>query len=459
MKFYQNNSDQNEIVLHVTENGHVGKKNIYPNATVVEIGKDIIVDLSILDTFNYDGWKPVHYDLMILCAVVELADRSYTRRATRWSRCFRICLPVSELAAWQEPQVQELLQKTLCYLTGDKWQFYFEQSKESFLLGHQISIDLLRDKKFTIAFSDGLDSFCVSSLHDQNDSAIRVRIAQNNCNNKNQPFNRIPFKVKPQINSREYSVRSRSFKFAAVTAIVGHICNIPRVIVPESGQGVLSPVFLPLYNCYPDYRNYPTFYRMMEQLFEKLLDFLVVYEQPQIWLTKGQTIQAYLVNSGNDINSLLNTRSCWQTRHNTRGGGINRQCGLCVACLLRRMSLHSQNIDERENTYTVSDLTAKRFNKDDIQKTTGVRITKSLIEYGITGVQHLQHFANLSYDSSSKLQRFIYEIAQTTRMPEIDVKESLRQLLSKHACEWHGFISSQGKKSFVAHWTEGESYD
>src|SRR3546814_4414490 len=57
--------------------------------------------------------------------------------------------------------------------------------------------------------------------------------------------------------SNESSFRSRGFQFGVVAAIAAHLFGISRIVVPESGQGALGPVLLPLYNIYRDYRNHP----------------------------------------------------------------------------------------------------------------------------------------------------------------------------------------------------------
>src|SRR5690606_20328081 len=119
----------------------------------------------------------------------------------------------------------------------------------------------------------------------------------------------------------EDSARSRGFKFAAITAIAAHLSKISRIIVPESGQGALGPVLLPLRNIYPDYRNHPTFFRRMERFIQALLGISVTYEQPRLWYTKGQTIAAFLAKPDVTTGQILDTRSCWQQRSNVRVGG------------------------------------------------------------------------------------------------------------------------------------------
>src|SRR3546814_16343603 len=86
--------------------------------------------------------------------------------------------------------------------------------------------------------------------------------------------------------SNESSFRSRGFQFGVVAAIAAHLFGISRIVVPESGQGALGPVLLPLYNIYRAYRNHPSFFRKMERLLYAALDHIVELHQPRKWSPK-----------------------------------------------------------------------------------------------------------------------------------------------------------------------------
>ena len=192
----------------------------------------------------------------------------------------------------------------------------------------------------------------------------------------------------------ESSFRSRGFQFAAVTAIAAQLSSVTRVIVPESGQGALGPVLLPLHNIYADYRNHPTFFRNMERFIKAVLGYRVRFEQPRLWSTKGQTLRAFLGMVGKSEQHLTSTHSCWQTRR-VVNVGVRKQCGLCAACLLRRLSLHAAGVNEAPDTYIVSDLAAS-----DAADALSVIPQKAdrdiMVEYGSVGARHLQHLADMS---------------------------------------------------------------
>lgn len=456
MKPDRRSQSQYGLNLRIVENGADSKKGPYDDEIVARIGTEIALDPTVLDTYHYEGWKPVHHDLLVVCAAVEFADRRRARRATQWSRRIKITVPVFELAAWEQSDVRVHLHDTLRHLTGDDWQFSFFQAVDLDQSGErQHTLPFCNNKKFAIAYSNGLDSRCVSGLFDSGDSLVRVRVAKikDSIKDGERPFDQIPFavKVKP---SRESGVRSRGFKFAAITAIAGHLSGVGQIIVPESGQGALGPVLLPLHNTYADYRNHPTFFRKMEHFVTALLGYSVRYEQPRLWCTKGETIRDFLAKDGVRRKSVLSTRSCWQQRWNARFDGQYKQCGLCVVCLLRRMSMYAAKVDEPSDTYTIRDLTLTRY-EDAIPRHGCGRLSGTMVEYGIVGARHLQQLADMGELPDTELRPYVFEIARATGLLERDAIEVLKRLLLQHAAEWRDFVGAQGQSSFIESWTRG----
>ena len=443
------------LSLHVVERGADRVKASKGYDSIAEIGAELVFDPSILDTYQYEGWRAVHYDLLVVCAAVEFVDRQCARHRTRWSRQFQITLPALDLATWKREGVQLLLQDTLRQLTGDNWHLSFVQSESSTSSAMRQRVLPFPNKKYyAIAYSDGLDSRCVSGLFDTDDSVVRVRVTKNRdrVRDGERPFDRIPFSVR-LASSRESNVRSRGFKFAAITAIAAHLSGVHRIIVPESGQGALGPVLLPLHNVYADYRNHPTFFRKIECFIGVLLGHSVEYQQPRLWYTKGETIAAFLARSEIGQQSVLNTHSCWQQRWNARSNGVRRHCGLCVACLLRRMSMHTARVIEPASTYLISDLSAARY-KDATLQNGRVRLSSTMVEYGIVGVRHLQQLADMSTLSATALRPHVCDISRAIYASEEYTRTALRRLLQQHGEEWIDFVSAQGRRSFITKWAK-----
>lgn len=444
------------LTLRVVETGGKYNRRDPESATIAEIGQEIAFIPDALDTYDYEGWKPIHHDLLVVSAAVEYVDRRVARRISRWARDFDITVPVVEVATWQRPDVQASLRAALRQLTGDEWQFTFVPWQGQSVLGaRQRSLPFGTKRSFVIAYSDGLDSRCVSKISGNGSDAVCVRVTKHRHALKagDEPFDQIPFRVDVP-SSRESSVRSRGFKFAAVTAIAAHLTGLTRIVVPESGQGALGPVLLPLHNVYADYRNHPTYFRKMEQFIRTLLGHEVRYEQPRLWNTKGETIAAFRLATNKAVDELFETRSCWQQRWNAKMDGKLRQCGLCAACLLRRMSMHAAGIDEPKHTYVIADLTVSSF-QDALPGRKKVRLSRSMAEYGSVGARHLQQLADMADLPDADLKGHAFEIARATGEPQDEVLKKLRNILLTHAKEWRAFMADQGEQSFLRSWTKG----
>ncbi|MCJ8157083.1 7-cyano-7-deazaguanine synthase [Sphingomonas sp. LaA6.9] len=442
--------------LIILEAGQAAPRRGPKGRVYATIGSEIKCDKDVFDSYCHEGWSNIHNDLLIVCAAVELADRRWARGSVHWARHFHVTIPVIELTTWQDAAVQQGLCDTLRHLTGDRWRFSFVRHEGAATSKpRQGPLFPNQKKAFAIAYSEGLDSLSVSGLYNENDTAVSVRVSKfkQRLRKNERPFDRLPFDVKVQPNAED-SARSRGFKFAAVTAIASQLSNVSRIIVPESSQGALGPVLLPLLNIYPDYRNHPTFFRKMERFIKALLGVDLTYEQPRLWHTKGQTIAAFLAMPGIVAQQVIDTRSCWQQRFNVRVAGEVRHCGVCAACLLRRMSLHAAGVEEPSDKYAIADLHAARFS-DALPRQGGFRATSTLYDYGYMGARHLQQLADLASLPDAALKAHAFQIAEAIEASVDDVTSKLREVLLQHSREWIAFEQHQGKSSFLKLWTKG----
>lgn len=419
------------------------------------IGQEIRLAPQVLNALAEGKYHPIHYDLLVFCAAIEYADRRWRRRDT-WSRVLRITIPVTELAIWQRPEVSESLAGVMRHLTCDTWHFDFVQAQTHKSFKGQTKIVFPEKKTFAIAYSEGLDSRAVWALSGPASEALCIRVAKryNTAKTGDSLFTQIPFSVtmSESKQSRESSFRTRAFQFAAVTAIAAQIADLNRIVLPESGQGALGPALLPLHRIYADYRNYPTFFRKMEHFIHGLLKHEVHYEQTRLWSTKGQTMREFLKLPDQNKEHLINTRSCWQSRHIVNLGK-RRQCGLCAACLLRRFSLYAADVKEPDDTYVIYDLSLS--NTRDAMSTIPEKEIPSMLDHAIAGVRHFQQFSDMSNLPDTALKVHSLELSEAINTSEAETLKNLRTLLVAHAEEWRAFISAQGRNSFLLNWMDG----
>lgn len=419
------------------------------------LGKNLRLDTRDLTSFFFARFDRRLFDLLVVAAAVEFCDRIKRRPAWGWSRSFAVRVAVHEPEVWSAPETKALLEEALSFLTGDVWRFQFEARRKDEPAPVTVSLPLPPYRALIMPYSEGLDSLAVHALtaHATNSELVRVRLGAGGVDKAaldkdRKPFARVPYKVSVP-SSAESSARSRGFKFAVVTAIAAAMSEVQRIIVTESGQGALGPVLVRSGHAYPDYRVHPAFSRKMESLFLALTGHEVRYEYPRLWHTKGETLAAAkALPTPPDF--VTRTRSCWQSSQHASVDGARRQCGICAACILRRLSIFTAEIDEPAERYVWENLTVADFDTGAASAFQGH--TPALREYGIAGVLHMDHLASLA--SPSAQTRAFYRVIRLTAdalgEEEGAVLARTQDLLNRHAQEWRRFVAAHGDQSFLA---------
>lgn len=426
-----------------------------------QIDGDVMFSTDHLESYCLAQWEPVIFDALVLAAAVEFCDRIRRRHALVWGRDIELRIPVHEPERWNEKSVSAGLHEALAFLTGDRWSIIFIARKKSVSIPRQIHFDIPSDSCAVIPFSEGLDSRAVAGLmhRELGDNLIRVRLGSKPFDRAairppgtKQPFTSVPYRVKPRMGEFvESSARSRGFKFAMVSGLAAYLVKADRVIVPESGQGALGPALVPVGQTYEDYRNHPLFTDRMERFLAALFGRRVRFEFPRLWQTKGETL-AEFVKECADGYSWADAWSCWQQNRHVSVDGHKRQCGICAACMLRRLSVHAAGLTESSATYVWEDLSAPTFAAGAAVGFS--KVTKALHEYAIAGALHLDHLAAFRQSAANKstLDLAVSQLGRSRAEPQSEVRAKLDCLLGRHESEWKGFLAALGVNSFVANW-------
>lgn len=449
-----------EMAVCVVEPGTRQRKNTIP----CRIGKHINFDLEALASFSSHKWQPLVYDALIVAAAVEFCDRALARSAMNWGRRFVVHVPVHDPDKWSGNAVKGALLEALNLLTGDDWNFEFHARKTPAEPPIQDHMIFPSNAEAVIAYSDGMDSRAVAGLESQRlgKRLVRVRVGskQHDISKKERleiPFTALPYAVKLEggVNA-ETSARSRGFKFAVVSAMAAYLVDAPAIIVPESGQGALAPAMLPVGHGYEDYRNHPAFTKLMARFVYALLDYRLHYQFPRLWMTKGQTLREFVETCSN-AKHWATTRSCWQQSRQVAVLGARRQCGICAACMLRRLSVHAAGLHEPPESYVWESLSASTWEAG-AAKEFG-RHTQALREYAIAGVLHFEHFSLIRESTQYGLIKRLRtnELARALEETPQTVARNLDRLLQQHAMEWSAFTNELGPESFVRKWIDDAS--
>lgn len=423
-------------------------------ASAARLGEVIELDTEGLENYFFADWSPNLIDLLVVAGAAEYCDAVKRRLLHHWSRDFDLRVAVHDPALWNSEAVKTALQDALGFLTGDVWRFTFVSRRKA-VERRNATLDLAGGVTTIMPYSDGLDSRAVHALVAASEGAaglVRVRLGaggvdQPRSKKKRQPFTVVPYRVNSS-ERVESSARSRGFKFAAVTGIAAVLAQVERIVVTESGQGAFGPMLAVSGQIYPDYRVHPTFSRRMERLLLALTGRAVRYEYPRLFSTKGETLRA--ANALAKPPTWNDTRSCWQQSRQTGVSGKRRQCGVCAACMLRRVSMMSAGIEEPTSAYVWERLSAEQYEDGVVDGF--VRLTPALRDYAVAGVLHMDHLADLveSPLHARQLRRAARDAAEALGEDSVQVEEQLRSMLDRHAEEWRAFRKALGSSSFVS---------
>ncbi|MCY3965608.1 MAG: 7-cyano-7-deazaguanine synthase [Acidobacteria bacterium] len=421
------------------------------------IGRNLRFETAGLRSYCLGDWNPRIFDAFVVAAAVQFCDGLRSRPPVSWSRRLDLRVPVHDPPLWASTGVSSPLIRALSLQTGDRWRFHFtsRRTKET---ARQGVLDLPHADEGVLPFSNGLDSHMVAELlaSPSGSKPLRVRLGASAPagNGADTPFRSVPYRVRhaPR-RAAESSARSRGFRFALLGGVAAYLAGTHTVVVPESGQGALGPSLVPVGQLPPDHRSHPAFLLLMREFLGALLDYDFCYDVPRLWNTKGETLQELLTTQPNDA-SWRATRSCWQGSRHVSVNEKRRQCGVCAACMLRRMSVHAAGATEEEDGYVWENLGADCYEAGAAPAFKNRSPNGALHEHAIAGTLHLEHLAllGLRHRESPKLSTHVRRLSRSLGLSRQETSEKLHRMLTKHAQEWENFLDHLGTDSFITKW-------
>ena len=423
------------------------------------IGTHLIFEPEVLRSYCL-GWSDQRVlDAFVVAAATEFCDGSRRRPSVSWVRRFDLRIPVHDPDHWRSEAVSAPLIRALSLLTGDQWSIQFTGRRQEEACP-QGTLNFSRSAEAVVPYSDGLDSYMVARLvaNRSGIEPLRVRLGKRNAprNACETPFVAIPYTIRYAPHRRaESSARSRGFRFALLGGIAAYLASTDKVLVPESGQGALGPSLVPVGQQSPDQRTHPSFLRLMEEFLTALLGYRIRYVQPRLWNTKGETLRDLLGAQGSD-DTWRDTRSCWQDQRHVSVSRKRRQCGVCAACMLRRLSVHAAGVAEDKETYVWEDLRARNYEDGAVLAFKKREPHGSHYQYAIAGSLHLEHLAQLARlpRDSPKLDVHVWRLSQSLDLAPEETRDKLHRILRQHEQEWSDFLQDLGAGSFVTKWVD-----
>jgi hypothetical protein len=292
------------------------------------LSKDVVTDLDwSLSAFG--AVSPGARDLARISMAAYLADRTVKRSPAYFSRRMEIVVHLDEPARFLSPAGRRLVD-LLAWLTGDAWTLT-PVANGSTAAQQEASAE---EHDEVMLLSGGLDSMCGAVAHSQELLAAALQ-------EWNPSFTWQRLRLAPRVNN-DNSTRTRSLLFMAFGVAAATASSAPRVVVPENGFTSLNLAMLPSRGgALSTKSTHPWTFGQINALVEEL-SLNVVLENPYGAVTKGTMLRTAYNAAGKRGDDMLSiaaeTISCSKLDGGLgyTGGSPNVNCGLCIACLVRR---------------------------------------------------------------------------------------------------------------------------
>ncbi|WP_374319151.1 hypothetical protein [Pseudoxanthomonas kaohsiungensis] len=432
------------------------------------IGRDLQLNPDVLGRYCFKEISARVEDLIIIAGVIAFADRAVARKLSiSWLRHIDVTIPVLEPDFWRQPHITDELRNLLNLLTGDAWSLHFSIKSARLEVHGPRPLSLSSNEQpIVMPYSDGMDSFAMSRLlaNENPDVPLLMVTAGSRLDaDKERRENRldgrrvrlaVPFQISQQrgVRLREPSYRTRALIYGVMGAVAAQLSGASRIMVSESGQGALGPWLVPVGNEALDIRMHPAYTSQLAHFLNMVLGIQIAYEHPRLWSTKGQTLRE-LADRGL-AEDWHETRSCARDARHMSYLGTRLQCGVCAACLLRRMSIHSAGLDESLDDYMWKHLDAGGLDDAVIDPTRVA--TKGDRGHAVCGALAMAQLAELADPSQSA---YVHAKAQELARiggESVDLTQvRLAGLIRQHADEWNEFVERQGDSSYLAQFSGG----
>ncbi|GAA3112801.1 hypothetical protein JOF29_002811 [Kribbella aluminosa] len=309
-------------------------------------GTDVVTDLD-WDLSQLGMPTPLSRDLVRIAAGAYLLDRSVKRSSTYFSRRLELVVHVDQPEAFLSPAGQRVVD-LLAWLTGDAWTLTPVAHNPS--ASSQAAV--VEQRQSIMLLSGGLDSLCGAviafdrqqqTLHlghrDQTGAVVRSqeRLA-NSLTGLASSFTWQRLRLAPRI-SADHSTRTRSLMFMALATAAATARGSSEVVIPENGFTSLNLPLIPSRGgALSTKSTHPWTFLQVNTLLAEL-GIAVTARNPHAAQSKGEMLAAAAGVGLDGFSDLItDTLSCSKLDGGLgyEGGSPNVNCGLCIACLVRR---------------------------------------------------------------------------------------------------------------------------
>ena len=323
-------------------------------------------------------------DLLELASYVYAADQAVSRggRAGRgagmdWRRRFHFVVPVRHPGQWSTPVIVKALSDALSFLTEDSYFFEFEPIIDPPPFQAYLDLRAAPSKNEpadeVVLFSGGMDS--LGGAIERLRAGRRVVLVSHRASTKLLEHQRLlaaellrrypgqVLHIPVQVHrlggpAAEYTQRSRSFLFASLAAVVGHLRKCDRFLFCDNGVVSLNlPLGGQVVGARASRTTHPRVLGGMQRFLSALLASPIAIENPLSWRTRTDVVAS--IRDAGHADLLRHTVSCSRVHAMTT---LHTHCGTCFQCIDRRFATLAAGCAEHdpEEMYGVELLTGER---------------------------------------------------------------------------------------------------
>jgi 7-cyano-7-deazaguanine synthase in queuosine biosynthesis len=318
-------------------------------------------------------------DLLRIASAVYVVDRHVKRRPKDGpkppSRTISLKVEVLDDSLWNRQEVRDALHDAVEFMTSDFWDIEFERDPQEYKWPTRfLPFSKTDGSPLVCLYSSGLDSAAglvtrmnanpgrpvipVTIWHQprqrhlvqQHYDFLRAHYRSKGFGTQIEPLIvkvAMMWKTPAEEKNQETSQRSRSFLFTALGAITAVMHGRRVVELFESGVGAINlPLMAGMVGSKTTRSSHPEFLRRMSKLASLVADSEVKFTLPFEDKTKGEIVKALAAPELSPL--AARSASCvhFPIRHKKY-----KQCGLCPACIFRRVALASAKIKEPNDAY------------------------------------------------------------------------------------------------------------
>lgn len=393
-------------------------------------------------------------DLLRLASTIYMVDRMVKRnrrQSGKWARHLKCSLAVRDMDFWTSASVSELVKDSAEFVSGDQWEFdivpdatEFEYQWQRPLPGQFVGAPRV------CLYSGGLDSAAglVRRLSEGTcrqiiPVTIRHRtdlgsIVSEQIASIAQAFDAeirpvtVPFEMKTPkkvVGNEETSQRARAFLFISVGGVVASAAGSSVLEMYESGIGAINaPLLAGMEGSQATRSAHPTFLKMMSGLLAEVSGRSIDVQLPFQPLTKSEVVRSLSQKSLRDVAHASASCVAYPLRQASA-----KSCGLCPACIFRRVALHEAGIEEPSSVYHF-----------DLLDPCEAELPRRRMKYLLAFLNQIDSFSAIPND---KLPISVSKhLSQTGLLGVGDSQKPFVDLFSKYHSEWLSFIRTAKDK-------------